>query len=147
MRRVIFFTITVIFCFGSYAWADIFGKPFSDGSPSCTSCHSVAAAGYTVSAWGPDLSSLYTDMGEDASIIADFIRESGIGPMDAVYAGSDIPDEEIDELVKAYAGLDPDKASVTGGSSMMIYAFLIFLLLLFGGRVIFRNNSQLEDNK
>jgi len=147
MRRIFLLTIAIIFCFGSAALADIFGKPFSDGSPSCTTCHSVAAAGYTVSAWGPDISSFYDDLGGDASAIADFIRASGIGPMDAAYAESMITDEEIAKLAKAYAGLKPEEASVTSGSSVVVYAFLLFVVLLAAGRVAFKNNSQLEENK
>lgn len=146
MRRI--FIITSAFlCIASAAWADIFGKPFSDGSPACTSCHSVAAAGYRVSAWGPDISGLYEDMGGDASAIADFVRESGIGPMDAVYADMDIPAEEIEALAEAYAALSPEQASVTGGGDMVLYSFIIFILLMIAGRAVFRNNSQLEENK
>lgn len=126
MRKIIFLITLAVLGAATCAWADIFGKPFSDGSPSCTTCHSVAAGGYSISTWGPDLSSLYIDMGEDAEVIADFIKASGIEPMDAVYADSDIPDEEIQALVQAFAGLNPDEASVEGGSNILISAFALF---------------------
>jgi hypothetical protein len=144
--RKLFILIIGVLTLSTAAWADIFGQPFSDGSPACTSCHSVAAAGYTVSAWGPDISGLYENMGGDPSAIADFIRSSGIGPMDAVYADSKITDEEIGRLAQAYAGLSAEGASVTGGGSIIIYALLLFMAVLGLWRFIFRCNCKLEEN-
>lgn len=147
MRTLIFAVIIFIFSLTAYAEADVFGRPFSDGSPPCTACHSVAAAGYTISAWGPDISSLYVDMGEDAASVADFIKSSGIGPMDAAYANLKVPDEEMNHLVEAFAKLKPEEAQTETGNSITIYAFGLFVILLAAGRIIFRKNRRLEENR
>jgi len=65
-----------------------FGKPFSNGIPACVSCHSISAAGFTTPAWGPDLSTLFSDFGRDTELIKGFIKSSGIEAMDGVYANA-----------------------------------------------------------
>ena len=146
MKPLVILTAIFMCAFSAYAEPDVFGRTFSNGAPPCTACHSVAAAGYTDSAWGPDISSLYFDMGEDAQSVAEFVKESGIAPMDAVYADTGLKDEELILMAEAYAGLNPEKASVTGGNRVTAYAFIFFLALLGLGRLMFRKNGRLEEN-
>lgn len=147
MKILIFIAAAVLFSVSAFAGSDIFGRPFSDGSPPCTACHSVAAAGYTAAAWGPDISSLYSDMGGDAASIAEFVKNSGIGPMDAVYAKSKITEAEIQALAEAFAKLNTENAAVTGGWKIAVYALLLFAAFIAAVRLVFGKNRRLEENK
>jgi cytochrome c553 len=124
---------------------DIFARPFSDGSPACVSCHSVTAAGYTASTWGPDISGLGEMLGEDVQGWTDFIKSSGIPAMDAVYAESTFTDKDIEGLVKAYAALQPAEQESTG-REIIIYAAVLLAAMALMAKLVFRRSRSVESD-
>lgn len=141
------FMIFVVFSLVQHIYAAqpdiIFGKPFSDGSPACVSCHSVIAAGYTVKTWGPDISGLGEIFGDDAQGLADFIKNSGIPAMDAVYMNSGIEPEELTELIQAYTELAPSEEKPSG-KEVIFYAAAVLGVMMITARSVFRRNRLLE---
>lgn len=123
------------------------GKPFSNGIPACVSCHSISAAGFTTSAWGPDLSTLFNDFGGDTESIKGFIRSSGIEAMDAVYANAKIPENELNVKIKSFSEIsskEPVNLSSIGIYTAAGAVFVIFLIFI---RLFFRQNNKLEENR
>lgn len=146
MRVIWIFLVIILLTMSGFAYGDVFNKPFSNGSPACTSCHSIAAAGMTAKTWGPDISSIYEDFGGDAVEIKAFIKDSGIAPMDAVYKDTNLSDGELDELIKAFANLKISERSKTT-NMLIFYAFALFVFLIIVGRFFFKKNTLLEDDR
>jgi hypothetical protein len=137
----------MIFIISSDLWcADIFSRPFSNGSPQCTVCHSINAAGYPGKTLGPDLSTIYTNMGSDPESLKTFIKSSGIEVMDAVYKDKNIPETELDNLVKAFAKVTSEKP-IQYKANYLMYAFIVFVGFLLIYAVFFRKNKLLEENR
>jgi len=123
-----------------------FAKPFRDGSPACTSCHSIAAAGYTAAAWGPDISGLGDMLGDDPQAWADFAKTSGIPAMDAAYAESRLTAEDFIALAAAYEALPPAEGEPKlTGREIAGYAVLFMLIMAGLAKIIFRRNPELEN--
>lgn len=122
-----------------------FSSPFSNGSPPCTSCHSIMSAGFSGKTMGPDLSTFFYDMGKDAASIKSFIRDSGITVMDAVYKGKGLSENELDELVTAFSKLQ-EEVSEPNGSNYIVYSVAVFLLLLVFLKLLFKKNTLMEEN-
>lgn len=125
--------------------AGIFERPFSNGSPQCTSCHSISSLGIGGKTMGPDLSTLFYDMGQDPETIKSFIKESGIPMMDAVYKNKNIPEEELDQLVRAFEKL-PEKAEAASGGNYIFPSIIVFLIILLVLKLFFQRNKPLEEN-
>lgn len=145
MRHLVIIVLFVTFSSIGLASQSIFSKPFSNGSPSCTSCHSIMSAGFSGKTMGPDLSTLFYDMGKDAESIKSFIKDSGITIMDAVYKGKGIPENELDELVTAFSKL-PEEVSEPNGSNYIVYSVAIFLLILVFLKLLFKKNRLMEED-
>lgn len=145
MRHLVVIVLFVTFSSIGLASQSSFSNPFSNGSPSCTSCHSIMSAGFSGKTMGPDLSTLFYDMGKDADSIKSFIKDSGITIMDAVYKGKGISENELDELVTAFSKLQ-EEVSEPNGSNYIVYSVAIFLLLLVFLKLLFKKNTLMEEN-
>lgn len=124
-----------------------FGKPFSNGSPACVSCHSISAAGFTTPAWAIDLSTAYNDLGNDPETMKSFIKSSGIRAMDAVYANATISAAELDAKISSFAEISSKKPVKLSSFGIYTAAFGVFIVFLIIVRVFFRKNIKLEENR
>ncbi|BAI81538.1 conserved hypothetical protein [Deferribacter desulfuricans SSM1] len=143
--KYLYVLIIIFFSTSLFAYNNTFTKPFKNGSPACTSCHSIKAAGFSGKTWGPDLSTLYIDFDSDADSIKSFIKDSGIPPMDAVYKGRNLSDEELNNLIKAFASLGSKNVE---SNNLFFTLFVIFFVGIFVAiKIFFRKNEILEANK
>lgn len=108
---------------------------FATGGAPCLACHGIAGheLGYAAGAnYGPDLTALYEDFGEDGviSILEDpAVFES----MTAIFAGRPLNDGEIADLTVFFAMI-ANKPQVDMGFGMAGHALLatVLIFVLFG---------------
>ncbi|WP_273266548.1 hypothetical protein [Flexistipes sinusarabici] len=124
-----------------------FGEPFSNGSPACVSCHSIAAAGYTTPTWAIDLSTVYNDLGGDPEVMKMVIKSSGVKAMDAVYGNAAIPATELDAKVSSFAAISSEKQAKLSSFGIYTAAGGVLVVFLIIVRLFFRRNNKLEENR
>jgi mono/diheme cytochrome c family protein len=103
---------------------------FSAGGAPCLACHGIAGheLGYAAGAsFGPDLSTLYEDYGEEG--VAGVLEDLSFESMDAIYAERPLTDSERADLVTFFASVTAGEAPDIG-SGMAIHVVIVAALLI-----------------
>jgi hypothetical protein len=110
---------------------------FSGGSPSCISCHSLAAAGLEGGYLASDISGVLNDFGEEG--LTDFLKDIPIEAMTTAYAANPLTDEDITQLINDFGELEEKQTAGTasvfsshtaaGAALFVLFAALLRLAL------------------
>ena len=103
---------------------------FSAGGAPCLACHGIAGheLGHAAGAnYGPDLTALYEDYGEDG--VAGVLEDLSFESMDAIYAERPLTDDERADLVAFFADVSTGAVPSTG-SSLALHVLLVTVLFM-----------------
>ena len=102
---------------------------FSEGGAPCLACHGIAghALGPAANAsYGPDLTSLYEDYGEEELLAV--LEDLSFGSMTAIFADRPLTDEEKTDLTAFFGSIAAETAPDIG-SRLVLHVLIVTVLI------------------